>query len=565
MGTRVEIDGKAYEVVSYSVSEDSTPTSSDDSSGSVGSISLEVKGVDEPFQFGGKEVALKDSVRGSTLGTVSKVDETDNGTTKLECISRLGKLNIFGVQSQPFVGTLRDAFQYYVSLTDTLYDVLVDDSIARRPVVFPGWEGELWFHMKQMAAAQDCEIALVSNIIVLRPLRVRELVDQYNVSRSRSYGGSNLARSVEVYAYQNEQITNDLVYPPGGWVPEVEVLTVNAGEEMEQDIELSASVSRIYPPEMVTFVSKNHRTSSVYTIVGDDGFPIVPQQWRDYGGSLTVEINPDTTSLKVKLRGPEGIRSDKGEPINTFSVALGSDTTGNRYSTLRLMGDGVAFDKELIKVRTMIPDHVTGTEVGATIDNPFLSSLEDAYAAGVRAAKEYAGEVFELSSGVVNVEQVGESGRVSYASYDDVQNTNTGLTYDEVKALHLNKTYRKVNEEYQAASDTEADLYDFQVFGNVGGVRVWDEKSRRWFRTRQATVAPGDVAISAEDDLTYRDFDDLYYTRTYGEEQQLFPRLSFSERDRKGLWVESYDEVPKGLYPENRLFPATDIFPIGVL
>lgn len=562
MGTRVVIGGKPYEVESYSISEDSTPTSSNDSSGSVGTIDLALKGVDEPFMMVGKEISLKDTMRGSTLGTVNSADETDNGTTRLTCLSRLGKLNIFGVQSQPFIGTLRNAFQYYTSLAEQDYDVLVDDRIANRPVVFPGWEGELWFHMKQMAAAQNCEISLVSDIIVLRPLRDRELKDQYNVSRSRSYGGSNLARSVEVYAYQNEAIENELVYPPGGWQPEVEVLTVNAGEEMERDIELSASVSFIFEPEMQTFVAQNHRTSSVYTVVGDDGLPIVPQQWEDYGGSLTVEINPDTTSLKVKMRGAEGIVGANGDTITTFSVALGSDTTGSRYSTLRIVGNGVAFDKKLLTVRTMIPPERTGTEVGATIDNPFLSTVDDAYAAGIKAAKVYAGEEFKLSSGVVNIERVGGSGVVPYATYGDVEDLNEGESYGDVEDSFEGMSYEEVRQFYQGQSDDEE--FENQVFGNVGGVRVWDERSRRWYRARQASLNPGDVSLDAEDDLTYRDFDDLYYTITYDMERQMFPGLSFSERDRKGLWFRDYSEIPNEAYPGDHLFPSTETFPIGV-
>ena len=563
MGTRVEINNKPYEVVSYSIGEDSTPTSSDDSSGSVGTISLTLKGIDEPFMMVGKEISLLDTMRGSTLGTVDSAEESDNGTTSLTCLSRLGKLNIFGVQSQPFIGTLRNAFQYYTSLADQDYDVLVDDRIANRPVVFPGWEGELWFHMKQMAAAQNCEIALVSNIILLRPLRDRDLKDQYNVSRSRSYGGSNLARSVEVYAYQNEAIESELVYPPGGWRPEVEVLTVNAGEEMEQDLELSASVSHIFEPGMQTFVSQSHRTSSVYTIVGDDGLPIVPQQWEDYGGSLTVEINPDTTSLKVKMRGAEGIVGANGDTITTFSVALGSDTTGSRYSTLRIVGNGVAFDKKLLTVRTMIPPERTGTEVGATIDNPFLSTIDDAYAAGIKAAKIYAGEEFKLSSGVVNIEQVGGSGVVSYATYGDVEDLNEGESYGDVKDSFDGMSYEEVRRFYQEQSEDE-DRFENQVFGNVGGVRVWDERSRRWYRARQASLNPGDVSLDAEDDLTYRDFDDLYYTITYDMERQMFLGLSFSERDRKGLWFRDYSEIPEDAYPGVHLFPSDETFPIGV-
>ena len=352
MGVRVRVGSEIFEAESYSVSEDSTPTSSDDSSGSVGTISFTFKGVDNPFLLDGKEVSLVDTRRGSTVGFVAGVTEQDNGTSTVSCQSRLGRLNIYDVQAQPFNGNLRDAFLYYLSLAGQTTEVLVDEQIALRPVSFPGWYGELWFHLKKLAAAQDCEIALVSNVILLRPLSIREAIDHRNISRTRTYGGTNLARAVEVFYYDNHPIENEPVYPPNGWTPEVEVITVGAGETIERSIELSASVTYIEPPVMQTFVAQGYSGSSVYTIVGDDGLPIQPAQWFDRGGNLTITINPDTTSLTVTVTGPAEIRNAKGEPISTYSVALGSDFTGNRYSTLRLVGTGTAFNKQPLRVRT---------------------------------------------------------------------------------------------------------------------------------------------------------------------------------------------------------------------
>src|SRR5699024_3046394 len=149
-------------------------------------------------------------------------------------------------------------------------EILIDEQIVNRPVVFPGWYGEMWYYLKQMASAQDCEIALVSNVILLRPLRQREAVDHRDITSSRTYGNSSLARAVEVYVYQSRPIEGELVYPPEGWTPETEVITVGAGEEIERVLELSASISYFEEPVMQTFVGKDYDESSVYTIVGDD-------------------------------------------------------------------------------------------------------------------------------------------------------------------------------------------------------------------------------------------------------------------------------------------------------
>ena len=533
MGIRIGVGGKTYEAESYTVSEDSTPTSSDDSSGSVGTISFAIPGVENPYLLNGKDVSLIDTRRGSTIGYVTQVSEQDNGQTNLTCQSRLGRLNIYGVQAQPFVGTLQNAFRYYAGLAGQTTDILVDPQIANRPVVFPGWSGELWFHFKQMAAAQDCEIALVSNVILLRPLRQREAIDHRNISRTRTYGGTTLARAVEVYCYENRAITNQLVYPAGGWVPEVEVITVGAGEVVERVIELSASVSYIEPPVMQTFVAQNYNASSVYTVVGDDGLPIMPAQWTASGGKVEVLINEDTVSLTVRMTGATGIANSDGVFISTFSLALGSDFTGNRYSTLRLIGTGVAFNKQSVLVRTCIPASLTGTDIGTTIDNPFLSTWDDAYSAGVRAARWYAGEKMVISGSVTSINQLGDTGTANYPKYSFDQAQWQGNTYGFVQTANTGLTYGAIQDAYYAVVQ---DDFDNQVFGNTGGVRIWDRKTNRWYRSRSGTTNPSQITFDADDDLTHFDLDVKYDGMTYAQEQALFPGVSYTDRDRLGLY-----------------------------
>lgn len=704
MGIRLKVGDEVFEASSYSVQEDSTPTKSDDSTGSVGVFTFSIPKTPDmqPWLLAGKPVSLVDTRRGTTIGHVTQVNEADRGAVTLQCQSRLGKLNVYNVQAQPFSGTLRNAFDYYLSLAEQDFDLLVDPQITNRPVVFPGWYGELWFYLKQMAAANDCEIALVSNVILLRPLRQREAVDHRNTSRSRTYGSNSLARAVEVYHYNNRPIKNKLVYPPGGWSSDVEVITVGSGETVERVLELSASVLSIQQPVMQTSVSPTHDSSSVYTIVGDDGLPIPVAQWNDQGGSLSVSINPDTTTLTVRVTGATGIYNKDASEIATYSVALGSDTTGNRYSTLRIVGSGVAFDKNLLRVRTCIDDSLTGTDVGISIDNPFLSGLNEAYSAGVKAAKFYAGHAMSLNGQMTTINQLGDNGSAAYPKYSYDQAQHEGKTYAQVQAgyaagggggatlvnlddncevvgpwvqwypnltdplvrvtspvregtyaiqLHVEeddfgryfsyggrpltnnilpdndlfvsiwvyaettgpatptafvdvsaghasvvtvvnnvpiatdtwvnltatvpgsqisemaesinislglpwggstefsaayvdgvyleqpggsaKTYREIRENYYNAVRND---FDNQVFGNANGVRVWDRISQRYYRVRQATIAPDLVDFDAEDDLVMFDVDLKYYDKTYAQEKALFPGMTYGERDRMGLY-----------------------------
>src|SRR5690606_17171476 len=143
--------------------------------------------------------------------------------------------------------------------------------------------------------------------ILLRPIRKRIATQNRDTTRSVTTGGDTLARAVEVYQYNNRPITNELVYPPEGWNPEVEVLNVNAGETAEYTLELSASISSFQAPVMQTFVSQGHSSSSVYTVVADDGLPVSPALWEGSGGSVRIEIAEDTSHLLVTLRGATGV------------------------------------------------------------------------------------------------------------------------------------------------------------------------------------------------------------------------------------------------------------------
>lgn len=488
MGFRVDIEGLKIEISDYTVEEASSPLAAGDSSGSVGSFTVTIPVPDDyvplperdspwktirllgPQFLIDKSVRLYDSRKGFTLGTIRTSNYSqDGGTIQLAGTSRLGQLNVYGIQAQPFVGTLREAFAYYLGLANIDTDLFVDDAIGDRQVVFPGWNGELWYFLKLMSAAQDCDISLVSGVILLRSIRTRIATENRDTARSITTGGDTLAQAVEVYQYNNREITDELVYPPTGWNAEVDVLNVNAEEEAEYTLELSASVSSIQPPVMQEFVSQEYGDSSVYTVVADDGLPVSPEQWAGSGGLVTVEIGEDTTHLIVRLRGASGVPTSAGTAAQNFSIALGSDTTGNRYSTLRIVGTGVAYTKTKKRIRTTVPPSKTATDIGVTIDNPFISTTNDLYRAGTRAAKQYAGAVMSLSGAVIAINRRGDTGQANYPTYGQVEN--------ELKSvLGGAPTYAEVQSYYEA---------------ELGGGSTWVE-TRRNLIERPVAIVNGD-------------------------------------------------------------------------
>lgn len=460
------------ELIEYSITISSTPLNSNDTSGSVGEFSLSFHrpydldnhlNSRSPGVLEGKPVQFN-SDYGTIYGLIDTIEEANNETISLQCTSYAGGLNAYNVQAEPLYAYLGYVLDYYFSLGTSQVLVDLDPQLDDRVVTYPGWSGELWHHLKMLCAAEDIQFVLDGQGYVrVEPVRQEEanLIQVQNLNLSTD--SSNLAQKVEVREYNCEAVTGALFYPAGGWSEDTEILSVNAGEYTEQTIEMGGSIETFDPPQMYEFVEKDWDESSAYTVVADDGFPVPILQWQDRGGNISFEINEDYQTMTVKMRGANGVRLDDGNEATSFSLALASDSgSGSRYSTLRIVGDGVIHDREgVLSVNTGVPKEVTGTEVGATVDNPFLFDRERVAKAASRVASQFSGA---LLTAQITATDIGEG---------------FGVT-------------------------------------DTGARAVLDGRP---YRTRELSYTPGGVSISADDDLTHEDVQEALSGKTYGDVQ----------------------------------------------
>lgn len=551
----------SIDALSYSYSEQSSPLSGGDSSGSVGTFGVSIKVPDEYMPaparhavwlmhdtigdsvFHGAEVVINDSRKGFTSGRVTAVERSqDGGTIQLSGVTRLALLNANNVQAQPYSGTLNGAVAYYMSIAGITSGFTVDASIATTPVVVPGWYGELWYHIKQLTAAYGCDISLVSNVILVRPVRERVAAMNRDVTRTATLGGNGLAQAVEVYQYNNRPITNELVYPVSGPTIEDRIFNVNAGEDSEYTLQLSASLSSFQVPTMLTSMAPDYTATSAYVITTNDDTALTSAEWTAAGGRVTFELDESTSSITVKMRGASGLMNTQGEEYTNFSMSLSSPVTGNRFSTLRIVGSGVAFNKQVKRIRTGVPATMTSTDVGVTIDNPCVSTADDVARVGLRAAREYSGMAMRLSGSVISINRRGDTGQSTIPTYEQVESALATIiggtpTYAQVQSYHASlglTTYKQVQDYWEAQfADEDAD----QVFGNVQGARVFDKKTRRWYRIRSADLGPGLINFSdAEDDLTYADYEAHFAGKTYGQVQAILSGFNYRMVEMAGLY-----------------------------
>lgn len=498
-----------YPVSDISIDASSVPIIGGDSSGGTGSMSVTVAMPDK-YSDGYFESSIHRagifSVIGnslisatgasSSLGEIVGVSHSGNSRSELSLSINtvLNQLNVHGMQTGPIVGTLGDAIREYLFIAGFTFPISIHVNLRSIPVEFPGWSGELWYHLKMLAMAYRFDIVEANGGLNFVPLHRTHIERLSLLDYSASSQRGNLAQYVDVIQQNNHAFANELVYPPGGWTTDTPVIKVNAGEYAEEVIQLSSSVSTIQQPQMKTFVPKEGGfTGSVFTVVGNDGLPITPKAWEARGGMLRVTINPDTTSLTVHMRGPTGLPSINGGELTSFGIALSSGTNDGDYSTLRIVGSGVAYLPEVRRIPTGIPASQTSTEVGETIDNPFLSDAEIVNRIGWSTASRYNGTEIKLS----------------YSA-----NEGGGEVW-----------WQSIPQEMDPLA----------AIPHMAGARVWDNPTRRWYRVRNVSVSPDEFSLTADDDLTIGDMEPMYDGKTCQQVQDMYEGFTYRQVQMMGM------------------------------
>lgn len=500
--------GLKSNISDYSAVEDATPLDPASTSGGVGQFTMSV--VENPAADGtlsllDNKITLSDGSKGTTTGTVSGID-SNNGVASLTVTSRLGSL-LSTRTALPQNMTMEQTFRYYLGLGGITTEVVFEQPTTvayryatTRLIPTPGWTDVIFDRLRQFALVCGAEIALVSNNVVFRPLRTRVAENKRDSSVSISAKRGQLARSVEIVYYQNKYLTNAQVYPVGGnWTEDTPVYQVDAGETLEVNVSVNAFLRSVTQPTCVAYVARNDG-GSVYSVVGQDGLAIVPAQWTNNGGSLTVSIGEDPSTLTLTIVGANTTQGP-------YRIAVGSGAS-DVYSSLRLQGTGTLFEKETLTLLTGVDPKDTPQEVGVTVDNPYISTLADAYDLGVRTAASFSGYDQTLSVGTAGINRADVSGNIRYPTFDEF-----GAGVDGKAPVWNGQTFAAFNTTWTGKSfDDFSDYYfavvrsdfDNQAFGNVSGARRRYRDA--WYRIDSGTITPTLVNYTASADTLFSDF-----------------------------------------------------------
>jgi hypothetical protein len=533
-------DGHKSDIISYSYSEGSTPHMVGDDSGGVGDISVSVP----DFRNDGiilykDDITLTDDVYGSVTGRIDSLSST-NEIIDLTGRSRLGFLNVPGVVP-PATTTIRGLFESIFAAANISDDVAFSPLVPETTITTPGHEGDLWVFVKQACSTYGVEVSLIDNTIYVQPIRQREVNIESISNETYNLSDVDLAQSFNVAYYNYNEETDALAYPRGGWTPEVTVYQVEAGEILVVDVPVDAYLTSIKQPIAQDSVAKNYSGSdSVYSASGNDGLPVTAAFWNDFGGSVTAELKQNGTVIELTIVGPNF------PELSPYSLAVSDGSTS--YSTVRIIGDGVFFQRELLNIKTGVTADISARELGPEIDNPFVDTIDQARDVGVKTRQMYAlprhtidlsGRSFvrknyteyqyflldDASVGLLDGEGVLafvnlDENIALYKSFEEyATDLPVGYTFTQFNADLFNATFEDfANTVIETTS---------QSFGAVSGSRV--EYYDAYFRVRSTEISQDGINITAEFDTIFSDFNDTFATSAFEDFAEVAPGLGFED------------------------------------
>ena len=521
--------GSSTALTGYTVNEDATPIEGSDTTGGTGTLNFSVmenSAPDGTIMLLNDSVQLTDGSNGVTSGIVYSVADGDG----LATISANARTNAFiaNVKIAPYTGTLGGAFTYYMSMVGIISGFVIDSTITARAVDYQGFNGSVWDFLKQMLIAQQCEVSLVSNNIVIRPIRSRTLMMAKNSKVTRITANSDLALNVQAYYYNNAWKTSTICYPDSNSTSKVSAYQIDAGAVLAENIPVSASLQSVSQPVCVvsTAMPANYTGgSSIYTVAGQDGTPILPSAWTSNGGSVTVSIGADQVSIDIKITAPSGI----GNAPYTIGVSNGAS---NYYAGLYIAGAGTFFVPTLLTIPTGSPPSKVATTIGTTINNRFVTTPAQGYSVALRAAQRWAAPQQSISVTATVVNRPGDKGDVSYPTFAQVDASLSPNTFAQVDTLYAGMTYAQVNAIQQ---QLVANNFENQAFGNIAGARVLYQQA--YYRVNTAQITQDGIGYTASIDTIFSDVNAIWAGKTFAQFNARWAGKTFQDAQVIPLWT----------------------------
>jgi hypothetical protein len=258
-------------------------------------------------------------------------------------------------------------------------------------------KNNMWSYLQDVCAVTKQEIAAVDDVITVRNVGVRDIdSDDFAGPINLSVATTLTGRQVDINYRESEYLVSGEVY--SAFADDNKVLSVKPGEFIQTTLQSNSSLIGINQPFAYKRVVDVPIPDGVYEIMDSTGLPIVADEWLKYGGKLTVAINPDIPGgIDVSLTAPISLIPGTTEPYS-ISVADGV----NNYATLSITGSSIKGSAKTLNLLTGSARSLTTQDIATTITNPFITTIGQAYDAGLMAAAVASGPNVTISGSISN-------------------------------------------------------------------------------------------------------------------------------------------------------------------
>ena len=388
---KVDLPGINTNVSNYSFTVNVPSMDPTNSEGSSGSISFDTGPLTRPQHYRNGLFTLTDSRFGGISGRVSEIG-FGSGSVNFTAETVFQRLTATSTIKPKFGASTLACMTAVLALGGFTCDGLDNTNSD----VFPGWSGSILNYLQMFCAARQKEYVVEGTILHFRPIRGANYTNSLK-SISFTLNDQSLAQNIEVVDYAC--VTgNNIEFFPAAAQDVTQVLTVETDGRIVYDVKINGWVETLNQPTQTNLVGPGIQdgTTGTYCVSANDGLPITTGQWSSTGGRIFVESTNDPSVIRITVWGPSGITVDGVDPLSPYSIAA-SAGDGVYYNALHITGRGIRYTPTTHRLATGATSDTTIEELGATVENPFLSTLGLAYDVGLRSAQTFAGPNYQMS------------------------------------------------------------------------------------------------------------------------------------------------------------------------
>lgn len=243
---------------------------------------------------------------------------------------------------------------------------------SSNPAIYPGWNDSLWSKLNELCAATGKEIVLRNDAIIVRDVTSATISLDNFIGPPQLSSGKGSGRHVEVVNQNTSVVSGGVVFDYRR--DQGRTFSVDVNEVNTTNLSVDTWLVAVQQPVPAVGQIGAYVAQGSYTVLSADGLSVPPALWQRGGGSLFVEIAENGTSIDVTTTGPTEAIPGYQAPYTVGSIVGTSRSTG-----LSILGSGVAFSPQVVRVATGADWNIVSEDVSQTINQPFITDLATLY------------------------------------------------------------------------------------------------------------------------------------------------------------------------------------------